>query len=143
MAKGRSKTPVVINKAKFLLPKMEWFELDGATGEGVYVKEIGAEALLSFKEAIDALKKEAGEDTELQPYQAFDLMAKFVVLAACDEKAQPIFTQEDIPLLKEKNPNILMDIANKAMPMSGLNPVVLGEVAVDLPNDQPASSTTN
>lgn len=143
MAKRKPNAPVAFNKQSFLLPKMEVYWIDEAAGEGFYLRELGGDALLSFKDAIDALKKEAGEDAELQPYQAFDLMAKFVVLAACDEKAQPIFTKEDIPLLKEKNPNLLLDIANKAMPMSGMNPQVLGEVAVDLKNDQAGSLPTD
>lgn len=142
MAKGKSKSPVVINKDKFLLPKMEWFELDEATGEGLFFKELGGEALLQFKEEIDELKKHAGVDTELQPYQAVDLMAKFIVLSACDEKGHSIFTMDDLPMLKEKNPNLLVDMANKAMPLSGMSPTSLSEVAVDLKNDQPNSSTT-
>lgn len=143
MAKGRSKSPVVINKGRFLLPKMEWFELDEATGEGLFFKELGGDALLSFKEAIDNLRKGVGEDAELQPHQALDLMAKFVALSACDEKGHCIFTEEDIPLLKEKNPNLLVEMANRAMPLSGMSAASLSEVAVDLKNAQPSSSTTD
>lgn len=143
MAKQKGHTLPSFDKKAFLLPKMEVFWTDEAKGEGFFIRELGGDALLSFKEAIDDLKKDMGEDAELQPYQAFDLMAKFVVLAACDKNARPIFTEEDIPLLKEKNPNMLLDIANKAMPMSGMNPQVLGEVAVDLPNDRADSSPTD
>jgi hypothetical protein len=143
VAKGKSKPPVVFNKKAFLLPKMEVFWIDEAAGEGFYLRELGGEAMLSFLEAVNGLKKDKSEDAELQPHEAFELMSKFVVLAACDEQAKPIFTEDDIPLLREKNPNIILDIANKAMPMSGLNPAVIGEVAVNLKNDPPNFSATD
>lgn len=143
MAKRHANSPVVFDKRQFLLPKMEKFNYPDGTWSGLFFKEIGGEGLLHFKEEIDILKKTAGEDSELQPYQAIDLMAKFIVLSACAENGHCVFTNDDLPLLKEKNPNLLLDMANFAMPLSGMSAKVLSEVAVDLKNDQPSSSTTD
>lgn len=137
MAKRRSKTHAVINRDKFLLPKMRWYELNGS-GEGLFFKELGGEAILEFKETVDELRKNGHE---LQPSQAIGLIAKFVSLSACDEKGHCIFTEDDIPMLKEKNGNLLADMANFAMPLSGMSVASLSEVAVDLKNDPNSSST--
>jgi hypothetical protein len=137
MAKGK-----VVDRATFLLPKMEFFQLDG-TPEGFFFKELGGKALLEYKEFVEQLQNSAGENDTLQTSQALDLMAKFIVLSACNEQGNPIFDDGDLPALTEKNPALLLDMANFAMPLSGLSPQALGEVAVNLKNDQPSSSTTD
>ncbi len=70
-------------------------------------------------------------------------MARFIILSACEKNGNSIFEQSDLPLLKEKNPNMLADMANVAMPLSGMSAGSLSGVAVDLKNDQPNSSTTD
>lgn len=132
----------VLDKASFLLPRMEFFQIEG-TPEGLFFRELGGKALLEFKEFVEQIQNSADGASELKPYQAVDLMAKFIVLSACDEKGNPIFENSDIPLLMEKDPNLLLDMANFAMPLSGLSPKAIGEVAVEIKNDQPASSTTD
>ena len=140
MAKGKSKAPVVISKSKFLLPKMEWMELDAKTGEGFYVKELAGDALLSFQEDFDRLEK-AGE---VKLPDALDMMAKYIILSACDAHGNCLFTQEDFQFIRAKNIEQLMDICDKAMPLSGLQMTgVRAEVAVNLKNDQPFSSITD
>lgn len=132
----------VLDKASFLLPKMEFYQIEG-TPEGLFFKELGGKALLEFKEYVEQIQKSADGASELQSFQAIDLMAKFIVLSACDEHGNPVFEENDMPALTEKNPALLLDMANFAMPLSGISPDALGEVAVNLKNDQPASSTTD
>ncbi len=141
MTKGKGRRPVLFNKAAFLLPKMEPFWLDEEAGNGFYVKEIGGKAFLEFKEAVEAVQ--ASGVGELKESQAVDLMTLFVVLSACDAKGNPIFTKADVNLLSQKDPNILLEIVSKAMPLSGMNPKTLSGVAVDLKNDLSASSATD
>lgn len=135
--------PVLVNKASFLLPKMEFFqtgEQPDGTPEGLFFRELGGKALLEFKEFAEQIQKSTGEDSHLQQTQALDLMAKFVVLSACDANGNPIFDDGDLPALTGKEPNLLVDMGNFAMSLSGLSPKALGEVAVNLKNDQLYSS---
>jgi len=74
MAKGKGVSPVVMSKAKFLLPKMEFFELDKATGEGVFIRELGGKSLLEFKELVEKMQAEAGEGKETSLLQDIELM---------------------------------------------------------------------
>lgn len=142
MAKRKPNAPVVMDKRKFLLPRMEFFPLDEATGEGFYLRELGGKSLLEWKELLDQIKKAAGQDAELTTAQGIELMAKFVVLSACDADGNPLFTEDDVALLSEKSPNLLLDICNRAMPLSGMNPVVLTGDS-NLKNDQDSASSTN
>ena len=140
MAKGKAKTPVVIKRDKFVLPTVEWVELDGATGEGFYVKELAGDFILSFREDFERLEKTG----EVQIADALDMMAKFIILSACDAHGNCLFTQEDFSFIRAKNMNLLVHICNIAMPLSGM--VLTGldvGVAVNLKNDPPFSSTTD
>jgi hypothetical protein len=140
MAKRNTKTPVVIKRDKFIMPKMEWFELDEAMGEGFYLKELAGDAILTFKEDFERLEKTG----EIQFKDALDMMAKYIVLSACDAHGNCLFTDEDFSFIRAKNPNLLVNIANVAMPLSGMQLTGLDvEVAVNLKNDQPSSSTTD
>jgi len=143
MAKRKSTHPVVINKEKFLLPKMEFFPLDKATGEGVYIKEIGGKSLLECKELIEKMSAEAGEGADLSTSQGIELMVFFVLKSACYQDGSPFFTEEDVALLAEKSPVLLQDMADKAMLLAGMNPVAVTEVKKTLPNAPIASSSTN
>lgn len=131
MARRKSTTPVVINKNKFLLPKMEWHEVDEATGEGFYVRDIGGQALLEFKELADQHKgKTLGESLELLAF----LMAR----GACDAQGHLLFTDEDIPMLVDK-PAILMDVSDKVMRLSHIT--IHTEEKDNLKNDLSSSTT--
>lgn len=132
MAKRKLKTPVVINKNKFLLPKMEWFSVDDATGEGFYVRELSGQALLEVKELADKLQGQTiGE--------SLDLLALMVVRGACDKDGHPIFTDEDIPLLLDKA-LVLMNVSQKVMQLS--NMTMSGEATNNLKNAPPDFSFT-
>ena len=141
MAKRKSNSPVVIDKAKFLLPKMEFFPLNEATGEGIYIKEIGGKSLLECKELIEKMEAEAGEGAEISTSQGIELMVFFVLRSACYQDGTPFFTEEDVALLAEKSPALLQDMADKAMTLAGMNPVAVAEVIKTLPNALPVSST--
>lgn len=119
----------LVNKTQFLLPKMEFFPIDKENNVGLFFKELGGQALLEYKEFVENLVAINDGDGELQPYQAMDLMAKFVVLSACDEKGVRVFEDNDTVSLKEKDPNLLLDMANFAMPLSGLSYDAIGKVA--------------
>ena len=140
MAKGKTKAPVVINTAKWLPAKMEWVELDEATGEGFYVKEIAGDAILTFREDFERLEK-AGD---VQITQALDMMAKYIILSACDAHGNLLFVPEDFSFIRAKRMELLVHICNVAMPLSGMQITGLEVgVAVDLKNDQLSSSTTD
>ncbi len=141
MAKRRTKAPVVISKSKFLLPKMEWMELDAETGEGFYLKSLGGDALLTFKSSFEDVEKAEGEVTLSK---ALDMMAHYIILSACNARGECLFTQDDFEFIRAKRVEQLVDICNIAMPLSGM--VMTGlEVGVksDLKNDLPNSSTTD
>lgn len=140
MAKRHTKTPVVIKREKFLPPKMVWYELDDETGEGFYLKELAGDAILSFREDFERLEKEQ----EVKLSDALDMMAKFIILSACDAPGNCLFNQDDFAFIRNKRMELLVDICNIAMPLSGMQMTGLqAEVAVDLKNDQPSSSTTD
>ena len=104
-------------------------ELDGATGEGFYVKRLAGESILSFREDFEQLEKTG----EVQIADALDMMAKLIILSACDAHGNCLFTQEDFSFIRAKNMNLLVHICNIAMPLSGM--VLTGldvGVAVDL-----------
>ena len=143
MAKGKSYAPVVINAQKFLLPRMEFFVADKATGEGFYIRELGGKALLECKEQIDEMRKEAGDDATLSPSQSISLMVFFVMKSACNTDGHPIFTEDDAILLAEKSPAMLQEIADKAMQMAGMDSSAVTEATKTLPNDPAFSSTIN
>ena len=143
MAKRKGNSPVVINKAKFLLPRMEFFPLDEATGEGVYIKELGGKSLLQFKEKIEQMEDISGKDAELSTSQGIELMTTMVLLSACDAEGHPFFTEDDVILLAEKSPALLQDMADKAMVLAGMTPSVITEVTKTLPNAPQGSSTTD
>lgn len=131
----------LIDKTTFLLPKMEFFPVSNEGG--LFFRELTGESLLEYKEYVEHLQKEADGDDELKPHQAIDLMVKFIVLSACDERGRLVFDADDIPALREKSPNLLMDMANFAMPISGISSQSVSEVAVNLKNDLPDSSITD
>jgi hypothetical protein len=137
----QNKSALLIDKRAFLLPKMEFYEI-GSTGQGFYLKELGGKALLAFKEAVEKVKASATSG-ELEPSQAVDLMVKFIVLSACDKDGNDFFNENDVAFLANKTPNLLVEIANRAMALSGIDSSSLREVAVDLKNAQPASSATD
>jgi hypothetical protein len=137
----KSKSPVMFDKAKFLLPKMEFFELDSATGEGFYLSELGGKDLLEYNELIRKLQAESGD--RLTDAQGMELMIHLVLATACDAKGQPIFSQEDVALLSRKSPALLMDIANKAMEISGIKPDKEAKEAMDNLKKATSSSTAD
>lgn len=130
MAKRKSNTPVVINKSKFLLPKMEWHTVDETTGEGFFVRDIGGHSLFEFKELADQYKGKTMAES-------LEMLAWLTARGACDKAGHLIFADEDIPMLVDK-PAVILEVSEKVMRLSGISV----EAKDNLKNDQPASSTT-
>lgn len=134
-----TKSPVMFDKAKFLLPKMEFFPVDKETGEGFYIRELNGKDLLDYSETVRHLSGEGGLG-DLGDAQAVEALATLVIKCACDENGNPIFSQEDIELLSRKNPQLLSAIAMKAMGVSGID---VDEAKNKLKNAQNFSSITD
>lgn len=111
------KTPVVMSKKALLLPKMDFVVLDDATGEGLYVKELGGKALLEYKEKVLALKP--GE-SDFSTLQSIELMADLVLRTACNANGTPYFTKEEVDLLADTSLTKLQALSLVAMEVSGI-----------------------
>lgn len=130
MAKRHAKTPVVMNKARLLLPKMEFLVLDEATGEGLYVRELGGKSLLEYRELTRNIE---GEPTVLQ---AVELMVEMVLRTACNADGTHYFDSKDeVIQFAEASLARLQNIADLAMKLSGI------EAKNNLKNDPNSSST--
>jgi hypothetical protein len=116
MAKQVKKSPVVISKQKLLLPKMEFFVLDEATGEGFYVRELGGKSLLGYREKI------AGIEGDPTVVQSLDMMIELVYLSASNADGTPFFVSRDeADLFAEASIGKVQSIADKAMELSGMS----------------------
>ena len=135
MSKGKSKAPVVMSKAKLILPKMEFIELDSATGEGMYVRELGGKALLEYREKI---KDKNAED--LSTLQSIEMMADLVLRTSCNEDGSPYFSKEEVDQLADTSLVKLQALAFFAMEVSGIS-TPIHEATENLKNDQASSST--
>lgn len=110
--------PVLFDKAKFLLPKMEFFPLKDGTG--FYVCELGGKELLEYNELIHRMQKENGDN--VTDAQGIEIMIELIVRSACDDKGNPVFSRDDVTNLSRKSPALLMEIADKAMEIQGIKP---------------------
>lgn len=127
MAKQTKQTKhILINKSAFLKVRTEFYPISDT--EGLYFKEIGGRELLEYREFVQSIQVEA--NTELKIDVAMKLMAKFISLSACDENGLPIFNAEDVPLLEQKQPSLLLDMANFAMDLAGMKSELLGKVVL-------------
>lgn len=111
------KTPVVMSKKALLLPKMDFVVLDDATGEGLYVKELGGKALLEYKEKVLALKP---DESDFSTLQSIELMADLVLRTACNANGTPYFTKEEVDLLADTSLTKLQALSLVAMEVSGI-----------------------
>lgn len=108
--------------------------------DGIYFKGIGGKALLKFKEYIEQLQATLPPDAEVTSDMGLDIAVQFIILSACDVKGRALFNSGDAEALANKDPNLLLDMANFAMPLSGLNPQLVNEVKSNLKNAPSDSS---
>lgn len=66
--------------------------------------------------------------------------AKMVILAACDENGDPVFTQADLQELTDKSAAALDRIFSVARRLSGMDEDDINELVNDLKNDPSAGS---
>lgn len=126
----RMKAPVVMDKSKLLLPKMEFVELDSTTGEGLFVRELGGKSLLEFREKVKQIE---GDPNELQ---SIELMTDLVLKTTCNEDGSPYFTEEEVEQLADTSLLKLQALANFAMEVSGIK-----GATNNLKNEENSSST--
>lgn len=61
-----------------------------------------------------------GEAVEVKPEGEFDLEVLLVAMSAVDENDQPLFTEEDVKVLGQKNAATISRLAEVAQKLSGL-----------------------
>src|SRR5688572_3859494 len=92
MAKGRSTSPVVINKQDALAPNREFVVLKEATGEGFYIRELKGRSLLKCKERLNSLKE---IDEVAKELAMFDLAVDVLLEACQSEDGTPYFSNRE------------------------------------------------
>lgn len=106
----------------------------------VYVRELGGKSLLVYNEKIEDLQK---INPEITPASSVELMALLVSLTACDENGRLLFTAEDVAVLSDNSINVLMTLSQAALRISGVPMNAIEEVAANLGNALPDSSTSD
>src|SRR6266545_2185376 len=116
-------------------------ELDAS----IWMRQMSGEHVIKFKGHIEHLKENGTKETTLE--QHIEIMTMVISFCACDETGQLLFeTPEEARQLTVNNINLLMDLGNKALTLSGVkigNEGLTTEVADDLPNDPVSSSPEN
>jgi len=110
----------------------------------IWLREMSGEHVIEFKKYIDELKADGASDTTLE--QDVEIMTMVISFSACDENGVLLFTQEDAKSLARNNLNLLMDLGNRALEISGVQVGAKGmssEVADNLPNAPAKSSSVN
>jgi hypothetical protein len=105
------------------------------------MREMSAENVVRFKNYIDQLKSAGMKETSLG--EDVEIMVMVISFCACDEQGNLLFeSPEDARGLTGNNINLLMDLGNKALELSGVKMGGAGltsEVADNLPNDPQTS----
>lgn len=106
-----------------------------ALGASIWMQQMSAEHVIEFKKHIDALRADGNTQTTLE--QDVEIMTLVISFSACDEGGNLLFTQDEAKGLMRNNLNVLMDLGNKALEISGVKIGGEGftsEVADNLPN---------
>lgn len=109
-------------------------------GASLWMQQMSAEHVIEFKKNIDRLRAEGNTQTTLE--QDVEIMTLVISFSACDEGGNLLFKQEEAKGLIGNNLNVLMDLGNKALALSGVHIGGNGlssEVADNLPNAQKKS----
>jgi hypothetical protein len=95
--------------------KKEVFEVP-EWGGAVYISEITGLDRAAIVEKHGQLK-EAG-----QTQQAFAMQDAMLTMALTDQNGDPLYTAEELPVLKKRNGNVLERIVKRAMEVNGFMP---------------------
>ncbi len=109
-------------------------------GASLWMQEMTAEHVIEFKKHIDTLRKNGQKESTLE--QDVEIMTMVISFSACDENGTLLFTQDEAKGLTKNNLNVLMDLGNKALEISGVKIESQGfasEVTDNLPKAQPTS----
>lgn len=138
----------ILGKADLLsagLLKRELYKIPG-TDAAVWVREMTTDHMLQFKRITETLK--ADGVTETTPEQDVEIMTSVISFSVCDEDGNLLFeTPEEAKGLTRNNFEVLTNLGNKALTLSGIkisgNGHASSEVADNLPNDLTKSSLEN
>lgn len=143
--KSDSQTTKLINKNKLLqgVLKRELIEIP-ETGASIWLRQLSAEDVVSFKKLIDDMKSEGTKETTAE--QDVQIMTFLISSSACDEKGELLFTKEEASSLAKNDYSTLLFLGTKVLEVSKLGIGVNGfvsEAKKTLPNDQKMSLSEN
>ena len=111
----------------------------------LWMREMSGDHVIEFKKYIEKLKANGIAETTFE--QDIEIMKMVIAFSACDENGNLLFSSaEEAKGLSKNNLNVLMDLGNKALEISGVKMNGAGlttEVADNLPNDQTKSLLEN
>ena len=109
----------------------------------LWMREMSGDHVIEFKNYMEKLKADGVTETTFE--QDIEIMKMVISFSACDENGNLLFSSpEEAKGLSRNNLNVLMDLGNKALEISGVatnNAGLITEVAANLPNDQVTSSS--
>lgn len=142
MAKRSTKVLTkVLSKADLLNNdslKKEYCDVPELGGK-VMVRSLSGKSLLDYNTRIKTL----GKDSEISSDNSFGLMAYLISLTVLDGEGSLMFTEEEANKLLDGNLSVMLTLTEKAMTLSGINPMAIAEVKDKLKNGMTSSSTAN
>lgn len=134
----------VLGKSELLSGELLKRELVPIPGKdaSVWMRQMSGEHVLVFKRIVDGYKSEGVNKTTFE--QDIEIMAAVISFSVCDENRTLLFdTPEEAKGLVVNDFNLLMDLGNKALEISGVKATASGlvaEVTDTLPNALTTSS---
>lgn len=111
----------------------------------VWMREMSSDHVIEFRKYVEELKTDGIAETTFE--QDIEIMKMIISFSACDENGNLLFSSaEEAKGLSKNNLNVLMDLGNKALEISGVKRIgasLTTEVADNLPNDQMKSLLEN
>lgn len=111
----------------------------------LWMREMSGDHVIEFKKYIEKLKIDGIAETTFE--QDIEIMKMVISFSACDENGNLLFSSaEEAKGLSKNNLNVLIDLGNKALEITGVKMNGTGlttEVADNLPNDPTKSSLEN
>lgn len=114
-------------------------------GKAIWMRQMTGAHVIEFKRIIEGYQKDGIKETTLE--QDTEIMTTVISFSACDGDGQLLFeSPEEAKGMFINDFNLLMDLGNKALEISGVKIGQAGmtsEVAVNLPKDQMTSLSEN
>lgn len=111
----------------------------------LWMREMSGDHVIEFRRYIEKLKTDGIAETTFE--QDIEIMKMVIAFSACDENGNLLFSSaEEAKELSKNNLNVLMDLGNKALEISGVKMNGAGltsEVADNLPNGHKTSLSEN